>query len=319
MRPAGWLTALAVVTACHHATAPAAVAPAAAAARTDSALAIQIRARIAAVPGAVVGVAYHHLGHADAVLVDADRSMHAASTMKVPVMIEVFRRADAGTLSLDSLVVVRNLFASIVDGSPYTLDPGDDSDSSMYARVGTGVSIRELVMRMIQRSSNLATNTIIALVGPARVDSTARALGAMHTRVLRGVEDGLAFKAGRNNTLTASDLATLLAAIADDRAASPASCAAMRAILTAQEFNTEIPAGLPPGTVVAHKTGWITGALHDAAIVYPAGPAGGPGSAYILVVLTSDIPDERVARALIVDISRMVYAFDTRATAAERR
>jgi beta-lactamase class A len=81
----------------------------------------------------------------------------------------------------------------------------------------------------------------------------------------------------------------------------------MRAILLAQELNDEIPAGLPPGTPVAHKTGQITGVLHDAAIVYPPGQA-----PYILVVLTSGIPDEKVARALIVDLSRRVYAHATR-------
>jgi beta-lactamase class A len=81
----------------------------------------------------------------------------------------------------------------------------------------------------------------------------------------------------------------------------------MRAILLAQELNDEIPAGLPPGTRVAHKTGQITGVLHDAAIVYPSGH--GP---YILVVLTSGIPEAKVAQALIVDISRQVYAHATR-------
>jgi beta-lactamase class A len=73
-------------------------------------------------------------------------------------------------------------------------------------------------------------------------------------------------------------------------------------VLSQQEFNGEIPAGLPPGTRVAHKTGQITGVLHDAAIVYPAGRA-----PYVLVVLTRGIPDEKVARALIADVSRMVY------------
>jgi beta-lactamase class A len=155
---------------------------------------------------------------------------------------------------------------------------------------------------MIQRSSNLATNTLIALVGAPRVDSTAHALGAVHMHVLRGVEDSAAFARGLNNTLTARDLATLMQAIARDRAATPASCRAMREVLLGQEFNTEIPAGLPPGTRVAHKTGQITGILHDAAIVYPAGR--GP---YVLVVLTGGIPDEHVAERLIADISRIIY------------
>lgn len=73
-------------------------------------------------------------------------------------------------------------------------------------------------------------------------------------------------------------------------------------ILAAQEFNDEIPAGLPKGTRVAHKTGWITGVTHDAAIVYP--PDRKP---YVLVVLTKGIPDRPVAQRLIADISRLVW------------
>jgi len=273
----------------------------------------QIAARIAAVPGAVAGVAYRPLGPGEPLDVGADAEFHAASTMKVPVMIELFRQADRGALSLDQPVLLVNRFGSIVDGSPYAVSPADDSDSAMYARVGERVPLRELIERMIVRSSNLATNAAIALAGPARVTATARALGASRTKVLRGVEDQKAYDQGLNNTTTAADLATLMAAIATDRAASPAACAQMRDILSRQEFNGEIPAGVPTGTRVAHKTGQITGVLHDAAIVYP--PAGEP---YVLVVLTRAIPDEAVARALIADVSRLVWESRTASTATRR-
>ncbi|HYI01033.1 serine hydrolase, partial [Hyalangium sp.] len=146
-----------------------------------------------------------------------------------------------------------------------------------------------------------------------RVTKTLRSLGARQMTVLRGVEDGKAYQKGLNNTATARDLATLLAAIEQGKVASARSTEAMRTILLAQELNDEIPAGLPPGTRVAHKTGQITGVLHDAAIVYPPGRA-----PYILVVLTSGIPDEKVARSLIVDISRSVYAHATRSAPQAR-
>lgn len=271
---------------------------------TTTQLATVLRARIATVSGASVGIYYVNLGRpTDTLALNADSSFHAASTMKVPVMIQLYRDVEAGTLSLDRQITVRNEFASIVDGSPYTLDPKDDSDSSLYARVGQPVSVRELMLRMIRRSSNLATNTVIALVGAARADSTAHALGATRIHVLRGVEDGKAFDHGLINSTTARDMGTLLLAIQEHRAASPADCAAMRDVLLGQEFNTEIPAGVPPGTRVAHKTGQITGVLHDAAIVYPA-----DRPPYVLVVLTRNIPDEQIARSLIVDVSRAVYA-----------
>jgi beta-lactamase class A len=272
-------------------------------ARSIDSLAAAIRRRVADVPGAAAGIYYRAVdAPADTLAIGAENSFHAASTMKIPVMIQVFRDAEAGRLALGQPIVVRNQFASIVDGSLYTLDPKDDSDSGMYDLVGHSVTVRDLMRRMIQRSSNLATNTVIGLVGAARADSTAHALGASHIHVLRGVEDGKAFERGLNNTTTARDLGALLMAIQQDRAATPAGCAAMREVLLGQEFNTEIPAGLPAGTKVAHKTGQITGVLHDAAIVYPAN-----ARPYVLVVLTSGIPDERVARAMIADISRMVY------------
>lgn len=263
----------------------------------------RIVARAARVEHSVIAVAFHDLQTGDTLYLNADASFHAASTMKVPVMIELFRRMDAGALRPDQGILLVNRFGSIVDGSPYSLDPADDSDSSAYGRVGSRVPVRELIDRMITRSSNLATNALIELVRADRANATAHELGARNIRVLRGVEDDKAFRAGMNNTTTARDLAVLLEAIETGRAASRASCDEMRDILLHQEFNDEIPAGLPPGTKVAHKTGWITGVLHDAAIVYPPGR-----KPYVLVVLTRDIPDEKVARALIADVSRMVYA-----------
>src|SRR3989454_3483142 len=127
---------------------------------------------------------------------------------------------------------------------------------------------------MITRSSNLATDILIERVRAPRARASAGALGAWSIQVLRGVEDGKAYRAGLNNTTTARDLGALLAAIAQHRAASPAACAAMLAILSRQEFNEGIPAGLPPGIPVAHKTGWIGQVVyHDAGLVSP--PAGG--------------------------------------------
>ncbi|AKJ03981.1 beta-lactamase class A [Archangium gephyra] len=274
---------------------------------TDT-LRASLQERIAQVKGATVAVAYQHLGNPrDSLFLEADRSFHAASTMKVPVMIEFFRQADAGKLSVGQELTLANQFASIVDGSPYALDAKDDEDASLYERLGKPVPARELVERMITRSSNLATNTVIALVDAKRVTKTLRSLGARQMTVLRGVEDGKAYQKGLNNSATARDLATLMTAIEQGKAASPASTQAMRSILLAQELNLEIPAGLPPGTPVAHKTGQISGVLHDAAIVYPSGRP-----PYVLVVLTSGIPDEKVARSLIADLSRQVFAHATR-------
>ena len=277
-------------------------------AQPQDSLRARLEQRIAAMPGAIVGVYYKSLGSGELVTVAPDSSFHAASTMKVPVMIEFFRQVERKGLAEQQPVLLINQFSSIVDGSPYSVAPIDDSDSTMYLRVGQRVPARELVERMIVRSSNLATNAVIALVGAEHADSTAHALGARNIRVLRGVEDGKAFQKGLNNTTTARDLGILLEAIEKRSAASPRSCTEMLGILSRQEFNDEIPAGLPPGTRVAHKTGQITAVLHDAALVYLPGK-----SPYVLVVLTKNIQDERKARTLIADLSRLVFEHVTRA------
>jgi len=281
--------------------------------RLDS-LGARIQARVAATPGAVVGVAFRDLANGDELFLNADESFHAASTMKLAVMIEAFRLIDLGHLRLDQGILLVNQFGSIVDGSPYSLDPRDDSDSSLYRRLGERVPVHELVDRMITRSSNLATNAIIALVGPQNANATAHRLGASRMQVLRGVEDTKAYEAGRNNTTTAPDLAALLVAIERGEAAKPASTDSMRSILLRQEFNDRIPAGLPPGTRVAHKTGEITAVAHDAAIVYL--PSRAP---YVVVVLTRGITDQKVSASLAADISRIVYEYVTsRAAGASR-
>lgn len=262
----------------------------------------RLRARIADSGAEVVGLYYKDIGGRDSVLIDADARMHAASTMKVPVMIQVFRDAEAGRFDLDDSLTVVNRFSSIVDGSPYALSPEDDSDSTLYRRVGEQASIRELVELMITVSSNLATNMLIELVDGQRVTQTMRELGADSIEVLRGVEDIVAYRAGLSNTTTARDLGVIFAAIADYTAASEMSCAEMEAILARQEHNDAIPAGLPADTRVAHKTGWITGIHHDAALVTLMN-----GDRYVLVVLVKGIEDTERSAALIADLARIVH------------
>jgi len=268
------------------------------------ALRLRLETRMARAPASAVGLYFKSLARGDSILIGANLRFHAASTMKVPVMIQIFRDADAGFLTLDDSLVVHATFPSLVDGSPFDVDKADDSDSTLYLRLGGKASIRELLELMITRSSNLATDILIERVGAPRAQASARALGAWSIQVLRGVEDGKAYRAGLNNTTTARDLGALLAAIAQQRAASPTSCAAMLAILSRQEFNEGIPVGVPPGTRVAHKTGWIGEVVyHDAAIVYRSN-----AGSYVLVVLTGGIKDDSVAHNLVAEVSRMVYA-----------
>jgi beta-lactamase class A len=249
-----------------------------------------------------VAVAFYDLETGEQFLIAPDESFHAASTMKVPVMMEVFRQARARDLSLDERIPIKNDFVSIVDGSHYSLSPESDSEAGLYKRIGQTETIRQLLELMIDVSSNLATNLLIERVTASRVMHFMREVGARRIEVLRGVEDSKAFQKGLNNTATARDLMIILRRIAEHRAVSPASSRQMIQILLKQKFNEGIPAGVPVGVKVAHKTGSITRVNHDAAIVYP--PRRKP---YVLVVLTRGISDQSRAHRLIADISREVH------------
>ncbi|MFZ4619726.1 MAG: serine hydrolase [Bacteroidota bacterium] len=231
-------------------------------------------------------------------------SFHAASTMKTPVMIEVFKQAEQKKFSLNDSIVIRNSFKSIIDGSEYSLDFSDDSDDGIYHEIGKKLTIAQLMFKMITVSSNLATNILIERVGPDNVMRTMRSLGLNDIQVLRGVEDGKAFKAGKNNTTTAYDLCAIFEMIARKSIASSDACNDMIRILTAQEFKDMIPAKLPSDVIVAHKTGSITNVQHDSGIVYLP-----DGRSYILVILSKELKNNADGIACAADISRTIYDF----------
>jgi beta-lactamase class A len=266
------------------------------------ALEAKVRELITASGAETVAVAFQDLQTGRELLISPGASFHAASTMKVPVMLEVYREARDGRLSLDERLPVKNEFKSIADGSTFSVSPADDSEQTLYKKVGSTETVRELLRLMITESSNLATDIIIERVTAERVMELMRRMGARDIRVLRGVEDGKAFERGLNNTTTARDLLILLRAIAEGRAVSRAASKEMADILLAQKFNEGIPAGLPAGVRVAHKTGSITKIEHDAGIVYVPGRR-----PYVLVVLVRGIAEEARAHKLIADISRAVY------------
>jgi beta-lactamase class A len=265
----------------------------------NGALSEAIQKRIAA-SGADVAVALRTLDGQIELLIQPDVPFHAASTMKVPVMIELFRQAAEGLIPLDTPMAVRNEFHSIVDGSVYKLSEGDDSDVDVYAKVGETMTPRQLCEAMITVSSNLAANILIEKLGAENIQRTVHAMGADGMKVLRGVEDDKAFEKGLNNATTARSLLVMLTKIAQGEAVSPIASRAMADMLSRQRFRDGIPAQLPEGTRVAHKTGNITKIHHDAAIVYGPRP-------FVLVVLVRGIEDQKVSGPLIAAIARTAY------------
>ena len=252
-------------------------------------------------------VAFKNLSTGKELLINARESFHAASTMKTPVMIEVFKQVAEGKFSLKDSFLIKNEFKSIVDGSTYSLDSTDDSETEIYRHIGDKRTLYDLMYKMIIASSNLSTNLIIDLIDAKKVTQEMRKMGAKKIMILRGVEDNKAYEKGLNNTTTAYDLMLIFTKIAEGKAVNKKSSEEMIKILSNQEFNTIIPADLPKDVKVAHKTGSITGVHHDSGIVFLP-----DGRKYVLVLLSKGLKDEDAAVKAMAHVSKMIYDFVNR-------
>ncbi|TDN85931.1 beta-lactamase class A [Salegentibacter sp. 24] len=238
----------------------------------------------------------------DSILIQEKKDFHAASTMKTPVMIEVFKQASEGKFSLQDSLTIKNEFISILDGSSYSLELGRDSGEHLYALIGNKRSIENLTVDMIINSSNLATNILIELVDAKNVNKTMKNLGATNINVLRGVEDIKAYEAGLSNTTTAYDLMLIFEALAKGIAVSPVCDQKMLDILYRQKHTDVIPALLPENLKIANKTGWITGVHHDSALVELP-----DGKQYVLVLLSKNMENMQAGTKMLSEISKMIY------------
>ena len=238
----------------------------------------------------------------DSILINAHEDFHAASTMKTPVMIEVFKQASEGKFSLQDSLVIKNEFKSILDGSSYSMELGRDSGEHLYEQIGQKRSIEDLVTDMIIYSSNLATNIIIELVDAKNVNKTMREMGAMDINVLRGVEDMKAYEAGLSNSTTAYDLMLIFEALANGKAVNAEADKEMLHILQQQKHTDLIPALLPENLKIANKTGWITGVHHDSALIELP-----DGKKYVLVLLSKNMKDMEAGTKMLSEVSKLIY------------
>ena len=248
-----------------------------------------------------LGIAFYDLETTLQWSYNADAVFHAASTMKLAVLLAVFRQFTRGELTLDEPVHVRNKFLSIHDRQPYMLDIDRDTEGEVAERLGRTMSVEQLAYHMITSSSNFATNLLVDAVGVPVIQAALAEMRIEGITVLRGVEDHAAFEAGLNNEVTANGLLKLLRLIAEGRAYGEKASARMREILLDQRFKSGIPAGLPEAARVAHKSGNISTVHHDAGIVYLEGRP-----PYVLVVLTQFAREAGVTTA-VADVSRDIY------------
>jgi beta-lactamase class A len=249
---------------------------------------------------------------------EEDTTHYAASTMKAAVLAALYRAGEAGILDLDAPVPVLNDFRSAKPGAPRFQNAQDyDQDDDVWALLGATATLRWLARRMIIRSSNFATNLVLSHVGVPAVAEVLRIAGTTHMRIGRGIEDADAREAGIDNLVTARDLATLLGKIALDAGhngaagdgpreplAKPEACQAMLEVLFAQEHLEDLAAGLPPGTRIAHKNGWIEGVRHGAGVVFPDDA---PPYA-IVVCITSPLADSEDGDDACTLIARIAAA-----------
>jgi beta-lactamase class A len=238
----------------------------------------------------------------NSIYINHHEDFHSASTMKTPVMIEVFKQASAGKFSLQDSLIIKNQFKSILDDSSYSLELGRDSGEHLYEQIGQKRSIENLVTDMIIYSSNLATNIIIELVDAKNVNKTMRNLGAKNIDVLRGVEDMKAYEAGLSNSTTAYDLMLIFEALATGNAVNPEADEKMLNILRQQKHTDLIPHLLPKNLKIANKTGWITGVHHDSALVELPDER-----KYVLVLLSKNMKDMDVGTKMLAEVSEMIY------------
>lgn len=232
-----------------------------------------------------------------------DRWFHAASTIKLAVLLGVYDAIGRGDLLPQSRVHVRNRFLSAFDGTPFRVRVDRDANAEVHREIGRTRRVSELAEYMIVSSSNLATNLLFDLVGLESLQRTLADLGLGGIDLRRGVEDETAYQHDINNRVTARGLVGLLRLIGEERAISPEYSRQMLDILHRQQFRSGIPAGLPREARVANKTGDISTVAHDAGLVYL--PDRKP---YAIAVLTEWEPSATGRSTTIAAASYLAYA-----------
>ena len=233
--------------------------------------------------------------------INADRRFHAASTIKVAILLAIGKAIDDGRLRPDDTLHIRNRFLSAVDRTPFRIDSESDGYPQLHRLIGRTARISDLAEWMIVSSSNLATNLLLDYTTVEEAQRVLREAGVSGVELRRGVDDTKAHEQNFNNETTAAGLLDLFATLRGDFLSKASRERAIN-ILLQQRFNSMIPAPLPAHASVAHKTGEISTACHDAGIVYL--PEREP---YILVVLTEVAPDNDRRRESVAKVSEAVF------------
>lgn len=217
---------------------------------------------------------------------NGDKTFESASLMKLVVIAELYRLIQVGQLAIDHPLILER--KHIVGGS------GDLKD----LEPGITFPVRVLAEKMITQSDNTATQMLTDFLTKEALNKSAKKMGLTGTTINRDIYDFAAIDQGRDNYITAKDAAAILEQLARDQL--PGS-SEIHAILERQQRNDMIGSGLPEGVRVAHKTGELNGILHDAGIVYA------PNGAYVLVMLSDHVSDQKEGVKVFARLSEEVY------------
>ena len=275
------------------------------------ALAERIATVAADLPGRL-GVTVRYLHDDVEVHVAADDLFPAASVIKVPIMVEVYRQAAAALLALDEPLPV--LPEEVTDGSGIL----------KYLHAGLDLTVADAVELMIVVSDNTATNLLLRRVGVERVNATMAELGLAHTWTAGPIRvANAALSLAQMSRTTPREMAALLTEIAAGRLIDAASSSAMLRTLEHQFYDDMLPRHLPfthyPERLgrrempvrVAHKTGGLSGVRNDVGIVIVQTPAG--PRTMVVSAFTADLADdelwtaENVGARAIATIARLAY------------
>ena len=249
-----------------------------------------------------VAVAVHDYESEWEFALEGERVFHAASTIKVAILLAIYKLAEEGRLHLDDTLHVRNRFRSLAGGAVFRVVANRDGDGGVHRRIGRSMRVRELARAMITRSSNLATNLLLDYLGIEAVRGVLTEAKIEGVEIARGVEDTRAFELGISNRVTARGLVRLFRLLCEGDFVRKETRAQMLEILHAQEFNGMIPEGLPKDARVAHKTGEISTVCHDAGIVFL--PKRKP---YVLAILAEMPASVETRSAPVAEVSRAIF------------
>ncbi|GAC1657918.1 MAG: hypothetical protein NVS9B12_10280 [Vulcanimicrobiaceae bacterium] len=220
--------------------------------------------------------------------VNSGASMPAASTSKIPVMVEVFHQLQQGRFDFNTSVKLR------------ASDKDWGSGSLCDRRPGTSYPVSQLLNAMITVSDNTATNMLIRLVGRRQINDEMLGMGLQHTRLGDYIRsEGNAIRGALRSS--PADMVTLLTQMANSELIDEWSSHEMISILSDQRHNGLLPEPLPSGLQIAHKTGTLHDTLNDVGIVYAA------SAPYVIAVMTTDLPSLGAGRRFIRGVSRIAY------------